>query len=1006
MMNKIYTYSLLLGLLLITAGRIEAQEATEWDFSTLMQDDDDNDQTIPMPNTLEGWRDRLRNFGKKVPQEEVFVHMDNTCYFQGDTLYYKAYVRRSDTGKLTNLSRLLYAELWNQDGYLVERQWIELKNGQGHGTFLLRDTLYSGFYELRAYTRWQLNWGEYQHPHWSYDERTFLTKKMAKEFYRDYEKLYSRVFPLYDKPTTPGDYAHAMENIRIMQRRFKKEEKPSPLQVTFFPEGGALTADADVRVAFEAGRADGQHLEGSLVLYDNKDNVVAQTQTENRGRGVLSFHCQPDTKYHTVFTTTDGEQEKTDLPEAESDGCALCLEQRDDSVVIALQPRGSAAGETLGVTFISSGTYKYFEKLPPQRTSAVRIPAHMLPTGVAQVTVFNSEGRVYADRLFFVRHDDMQETCLDVSLTDSVFQPYQPITVSLQNARAAKATVSLAVRDRANAGQTFDNGDMLTEMLLCSQVRGFVEQPGYYFERDDAQHRRHLDLLLMVQGWRRHNWLQMATPGLFRINHPYEKTPILYGSVNRYQALGKDGFYGWSGDNYLQQQPDYFEYRRTRSNKIAEGAIPVLGLASEERDLYRKYNHLARKEDPANPANWNYNGPGYIKKDVLVHAEFTYDELGYNVFSEQMTKNGRFMFQLPRTNWPYKMFLGASDSTKWGKKSLLDKLTLAKFTKKLTKQMKPRAAKPDYEWIVPQEDEYAEYYVRLVPYNPRFVKPYNYYQRMGMPMRKKEYPGLKSGLTQLDLSQPAVVVDAYKAFNDASDAGYIPAWYSGIYSAGMWLDRLYTGGMNMLPMRFNPDNPLQGGTPLDSRVEDYHLQPNPAHFDYARTVDPFALIHQANRMDIVRRYTRGSYYDPAHANYAPTSDHMQAIHFLSNTRNFKVYTDYSPRMEGWQGYKGENYPECSIDGEMLEGYERPTYRDRYYIQPGFAVPYIFYKPDYSNKQLPPMQDYRRTLYWNPDLELDDKGKAQVTFYNNSRETRLDIEAEGISPKGLLITNTK
>ena len=36
------------------------------------------------------------------------------------------------------------------------------------------------------------------------------------------------------------------------------------------------------------------------------------------------------------------------------------------------------------------------------------------------------------------------------------------------------------------------------------------------FERADAEHRRHLDLLLLVQGWRRHNWITMTTPGIFR----------------------------------------------------------------------------------------------------------------------------------------------------------------------------------------------------------------------------------------------------------------------------------------------------------------------------------------------------------------------------------------------------------------------------------------------------------------------------------------------------------
>ena len=88
-----------------------------------------------------------------LPQEMAFIHMDNTCYFLGDTLYYKAYVQRSDTGKPTNLSEVLYVELLNQDGYLVERQVLRLKGGQASSSFCLEDTLYAGFYELRVYTR-------------------------------------------------------------------------------------------------------------------------------------------------------------------------------------------------------------------------------------------------------------------------------------------------------------------------------------------------------------------------------------------------------------------------------------------------------------------------------------------------------------------------------------------------------------------------------------------------------------------------------------------------------------------------------------------------------------------------------------------------------------------------------------------------------------------------------------------------------------------------------------
>ena len=98
----------------------------------------------------------LRPEGRKIrdgrPQEKVFLHIDNTCYFVGDTIWYKAYVTRSDRQTLTDLSKILYVELLTPDGYLVERQQVEMPDGTGHGAFTLTDSLYAGYYELRAYT--------------------------------------------------------------------------------------------------------------------------------------------------------------------------------------------------------------------------------------------------------------------------------------------------------------------------------------------------------------------------------------------------------------------------------------------------------------------------------------------------------------------------------------------------------------------------------------------------------------------------------------------------------------------------------------------------------------------------------------------------------------------------------------------------------------------------------------------------------------------------------------
>ena len=69
---------------------------------------------------------------------------------------------------------------------------------------------------------------------------------------------------------------------------------------------------------------------------------------------------------------------------------------------------------------------------------------------------------------------------------------------------------------------------------------------------------------------------------------------------------------------------------------------------------------------------------------------------------------------------------------------------------------------------------------------------------------------------------------------------------------------------------------------------------------------------------------------------------------------------------------------------------------------GYNVPTAFEMNDYG--VMPPMEDFRRTLYWNPNVTTDREGKATVEFYNNSSCRGIHVSAEGITPDGRCIFN--
>lgn len=279
---------------------------------------------------------KVQGFGIGLPQEKVYLHLDNTCYFVGDTIWYKGYVTRSDKGTLTDLSKILYVELLTPDGFLVERQQLEMPNGTANGAFVLTDSLYAGYYELRAYTRWMLNFGQYEHPHAQWSEDAFYNKEMAKDFFRDYEKLYSRVFPVYDKPKETGHYTKDM-TLRPLRRYFKARKGKPELELKFYPEGGNLVSGTDCNVALELNTEEGEHLENvEIDILDPQGRKITKTRTGNRGRCTfLLNNVGIQEEYKAVFQYK-GYDYEVKLPEVEEEGIALQVRQ-DTLLKIELQ---------------------------------------------------------------------------------------------------------------------------------------------------------------------------------------------------------------------------------------------------------------------------------------------------------------------------------------------------------------------------------------------------------------------------------------------------------------------------------------------------------------------------------------------------------------------------------------------------------------------------------------------------------------------------------------------
>ena len=222
-----------------------------------------------MTRQLMRFAGNLYQFNNIYPQEKVYLEFDNTAYFQGETIWFKAFVTHASTLKRAP-SKVLYVDLVAPTGHVLSRLKLKVVAGQADGAFPLIDAataqarekrgmvLYpSGFYEVRAYTQNMLDFSP--------------------------EIIFSRVIPVYTKPEQTGNYQESLvvldqDNPLVESIREQQKEPDDRINLMFYPEGGDMVQGLPCNVAFKVTDKNGMPVEGTLVvrLYRTKARAPAR----------------------------------------------------------------------------------------------------------------------------------------------------------------------------------------------------------------------------------------------------------------------------------------------------------------------------------------------------------------------------------------------------------------------------------------------------------------------------------------------------------------------------------------------------------------------------------------------------------------------------------------------------------------------------------------------------------------------------------------------------------
>lgn len=451
-------------------------------------------------------------FSKEFPQEKVYLHFDNTEYYQGETIWFKAYVVRADRNSLSEMSKILHVELVTPEGRIIETLKLKIENGQCHGDFNIEKTGYGGFFEVRAYTRYMLNFAE--------------------------NNYFSRVFPVYDKPldTKNSDQKISQKpaHLSIPQVRSKFLQKDK-LALYFYPEGGNLVHGITSQVAFKAIDNKGENAIASGYLMNEKGEKISEISTEYNGMGMFSF--LPDSGKYSIKIPYENKEYTFALPKILPIGMVMNVNNfNKEKVNITIQKSEKFTLDSLGIMFTNRGILYGFEKISFDSEDMLyfSFPKKMLPSGITQITLFDSQGNVLAERMIFINHHS--EMKMEVVQNKPSYLPFDKIglvfSVKDKNEHPVETNLSVAVRDASSCANNPLANNILTDLLLTSDLKGYIENPAFYFEKDDKTHHYALDLLMLTQGWSKYNWKKMTGITPTTITHPMEKGLYIDGAVS------------------------------------------------------------------------------------------------------------------------------------------------------------------------------------------------------------------------------------------------------------------------------------------------------------------------------------------------------------------------------------------------------------------------------------------------------------------------------------------
>lgn len=475
-------------------------------------------------------------------------------------------------------SNFIITELINRSDSIVERKKIRRDSLGFHNAFTLPATLPAGDYYLRGYSNWMLN----EDPDFFFSRNIKIGNSIDNTIVSSIEyqqeddthytakiKFTSNVQAVFENTTIKYLY---LENGKIKNKGKKKTDEngwisislpdlKSPVarrievefddpqyiykrtfhlpvftndfDVKFFPEGGALINIPHQNVAFKAQGADGFSKEIEGFLFNSKGDTLTNFRSEHNGMGIFTMNPVNNETYYVTVRTNDSITKRFDLPAIEPKGISIAMSHYKQEIRYEIQKTEATEWpQKLFLLAHTRGKLAILQPINPKRTFG-KMNDSLFTEGITHFMLIDEQGNALSERLIFV--PDHKPNQWQITTDQPTYGKREKVSLQIaakdSEGNPVEGTFSVSITDRKSIQPDSLADNILSNLLLTSDLKGYVEDPAFYFLNQDARTLRSIDYLMMTHGWRRHKMENvLRTPSLNFTNY-IEKGQTISGRI-------------------------------------------------------------------------------------------------------------------------------------------------------------------------------------------------------------------------------------------------------------------------------------------------------------------------------------------------------------------------------------------------------------------------------------------------------------------------------------------